>query len=83
MIVGFTTAGCPFCHAEQPFLHLHTKPPCLVRCGRCGARGPLARTPDEAVGRWNECSTGSMHLHGSNAKAHVVRRQVTELEVAK
>lgn len=54
MITGYKVVPCTFCGARQEYLHLHTKKPCIVRCGRCGAKGPEAETPDEAVAAWNE-----------------------------
>lgn len=53
MITGFAVRACSFCGATQMFLHLHTKKPCFVRCGRCGAHGPHGETIEEAVVEWN------------------------------
>lgn len=57
MITGFVVFECPFCKAKQADLHLRTKAPCFVRCGRCGAHGPNSTSPKEAVIRWGGYST--------------------------
>jgi len=56
MITGYDVKPCPRCRAGQAFLHLQSKPPYVVRCGRCGALGPVTQSPDDAVTGWN-----SMH----------------------
>lgn len=53
MITGFSVCCCPFCHTVQAYLHLKTREPCFVRCGKCGAHGPHAATPEKAVELWN------------------------------
>lgn len=40
---------CPFC--GNPDVRQHRA---CVECKRCGADGPSARTPEEAVEKWNQ-----------------------------
>ena len=58
MITGHKVEPCPRCRAGQAFLHLHKEAPCLVRCGKCGAMGPVRQNADEAVAGWNRESEG-------------------------
>ena len=67
MITGYNVVPCTFCGTRKEHLHLHTKKPCFVRCGRCGARGPTSRTPQWAVIAWNvrRDETGERILNSS------------------
>ena len=56
MITGHKVERCPFCRAPQAYLHIRggSVSSVQVRCGRCGAEGPEAKSESEAVGKWNE-----------------------------
>jgi hypothetical protein len=41
--------GSPECRADAPGISLWR-----VACDNCGAHGPLARSEEEAVARWNQ-----------------------------
>ena len=54
MITGYKLERCPFCKATQAYLHIRRDPRYVqVRCGRCGAEGPEAKSVDEAIDKWN------------------------------
>lgn len=53
MITGYFVAPCVICDAKQKDLHLKTSPPCYVRCGKCGHKGPEQPTKGSAVFSWN------------------------------
>lgn len=52
MITGYKLERCPFCKAAQACLRL-SRNPWQVRCVRCGAEGPEAKSVDEAIDKWN------------------------------
>ena len=55
MITGYKLERCPFCKATQAYLHIRRDLRYLqVRCGKCGAEGPEAKSESEAVEKWNE-----------------------------
>lgn len=58
MITGYEVKPCLRCRAGRAFLHLQSKPPYVVRCGKCGAMGPVRQNADEAVADWNSESEG-------------------------
>ena len=58
MVTGHRVMPCPRCGAGQEHLHLQSRPPFAVRCGRCGAVGPVKPSAAEAVAGWNAETTG-------------------------
>ncbi len=54
MITGHKVEMCPFCRATQAYLHIRKGSAVQVRCGRCGAEGPEAKSESEAVEKWNK-----------------------------
>lgn len=72
---------CPFCRstAEPVGQDAHWQ----VRCGQCGAAGPVADNPQDAVTRWNDAPAKLNPINWEELLATVAKKHYDQVTMVK